>query len=204
MNIPNKLTLARVLLVLIMMIVMYIPPLQNTVNIFGLEIPIFCLIADFIFILASYTDHLDGKIARKKKLITNFGKFLDPIADKILVLTAMIMLVEMQRIPAWIPVIVAFREFIVSGYRLIASQKKGNVIAASIWGKIKTVSQMIAIILIFIDPNPFFSFVNGELSGFPIVLNIVDSLVLIVSVVATVFSGYQYVKDWKELFKGDM
>ena len=204
MNIPNKLTLARVLLVPIMMIVMYIPPLQNTVNIFGLEIPIFCLIADFIFILASYTDHLDGKIARKKKLITNFGKFLDPIADKILVLTAMIMLVEMQRIPAWIPVIVAFREFIVSGYRLIASQKKGNVIAASIWGKIKTVSQMIAIILIFIDPNPFFSFVNGELSGFPIVLNIVDSLVLIVSVVATVFSGYQYVKDWKELFKGDM
>ena len=204
MNIPNKLTLARVLLVPIMMIVMYIPPLQNTVNIFGLEIPIFCLIADFIFILASYTDHLDGKIARKKKLITNFGKFLDPIADKILVLTAMIMLVEMQRIPAWIPVIVAFREFIVSGYRLIASQKKGNVIAASIWGKIKTVSQMIAIILIFIDPNPFFSFVNGQLSGFPIVLNIVDSLVLIVSVVATVFSGYQYVKDWKELFKGDM
>ena len=204
MNIPNKLTVARVLLDPIMMIVMYIPPLQNTVNIFGLEIPIFCLIADFIFILASYTDHLDGKIARKKKLITNFGKFLDPIADKILVLTAMIMLVEMQRIPAWIPVIVAFREFIVSGYRLIASQKKGNVIAASIWGKIKTVSQMIAIILIFIDPNPFFSFVNGELSGFPIVLNIVDSLVLIVSVVATVFSGYQYVKDWKELFKGDM
>ena len=204
MNTPNKLTLTRVILVPIMMIFMYIPVFQNTVNIFGLEIPIFCLIADFIFILASYTDHLDGKIARKKKLITNFGKFLDPIADKILVLTAMIMLVEMQRIPAWIPVIVAFREFIVSGYRLIASQKKGNVIAASIWGKIKTVSQMIAIILIFIDPNPFFSFVNGELSGFPIVLNIVDSLLLILSVIATVFSGYQYVKDWKELFKGDM
>ena len=204
MNTPNKLTLTRVILVPIMMIFMYIPVFQNTVNIFGLEIPIFCLIADFIFILASYTDHLDGKIARKKNLITNFGKFLDPIADKILVLTAMIMLVEMQRMPAWVPVIVAFREFIVSGYRLIASQKKGNVIAASIWGKIKTVSQMIAIILIFIDPNPFFSFVNGELSGFPIVLNIVDSLLLILSVIATVFSGYQYVKDWKELFKGDM
>ena len=116
----------------------------------------------------------------------------------------MIMLVEMQRMPAWVPVIVAFREFIVSGYRLIASQKKGNVIAASIWGKIKTVSQMIAIILIFIDPNPFFSFVNGELSGLAIVLNIVDSLLLILSVIATIFSGYQYVKDWKELFKGDM
>lgn len=204
MNTPNKLTLTRVILVPIMMIFMYIPVFQNTVNIFGLEIPIFCLIADFIFILASYTDHLDGKIARKKNLITNFGKFLDPIADKILVLTAMIMLVEMQRMPAWVPVIVAFREFIVSGYRLIASQKKGNVIAASIWGKIKTVSQMIAIILIFIDPNPFFSFVNGELSGLAIVLNIVDSLLLILSVIATIFSGYQYVKDWKELFKGDM
>ena len=204
MNTPNKLTLTRVILVPIMMIFMYIPVFQNTVNIFGLEIPIFCLIADFIFILASYTDHLDGKLARKKNLITNFGKFLDPIADKILVLTAMIMLVEMQRMPAWVPVIVAFREFIVSGYRLIASQKKGNVIAASIWGKIKTVSQMIAIILIFIDPNPFFSFVNGELSGLAIVLNIVDSLLLILSVIATIFSGYQYVKDWKELFKGDM
>ena len=204
MNIPNKLTLTRVILVPIMMIFMYIPVFQNTVNVFGLEIPIFCLIADFIFILASYTDHLDGKIARKKNLITNFGKFLDPIADKILVLTAMIMLVEIQRIPAWVPVIVAFREFIVSGYRLIASQKKGNVIAASIWGKIKTVSQMIAIILIFIDPNPFFNFVKGEISGLPLVLNVVDSILLIVSVIATVFSGYQYVKDWKELFKGDM
>ena len=204
MNIPNKLTLTRVILVPIMMIFMYIPVFQNTVNVFGLEIPIFCLIADFIFILASYTDHLDGKIARKKNLITNFGKFLDPIADKILVLTAMIMLVEIQRIPAWVPVIVAFREFIVSGYRLIASQKKGNVIAASIWGKIKTVSQMIAIILIFIDPNPFFNFVKGEISGLPLVLNVADSILLIVSVIATVFSGYQYVKDWKELFKGDM
>ena len=104
-----------------------------------------------IFIIASITDKLDGQIARSRNEITTFGKFLDPLADKILVLSALVILVEYQKIPSWIPIIVLAREFIVSGYRLIAVEKGGKVIAASIWGKLKTVTQMIAIIACFLD-----------------------------------------------------
>ena len=131
MNLPNKLTVFRIILVPIMVLIPYL-------NIQGhfLEIPISWIIIDIIFIIAAITDKLDGSIARKRNLITNFGKFLDPIADKILVLGAMVMLVEMAKLPAWIPVIVLFREFVVSGYRLIAVEQGGKVIAASIWGKI--------------------------------------------------------------------
>ena len=105
------------------------------------------IIIDSIFIIASITDKLDGYLARKNHQVTAFGKFLDPLADKILVLAAMMMLVEMQKLPAWIPVIVLAREFVVSGYRLIAVEQGGEVIAASKWGKLKTLTQMIAIIL---------------------------------------------------------
>ena len=100
-------------------------------------IPITYLIIDLIFILASLTDKLDGYIARSRNQVTAFGKFLDPLADKILVLAAMLMLVEMDKLPAWIPIIVLAREFLVSGYRLIAVEKGGEVIAASKWGKTK-------------------------------------------------------------------
>ena len=115
MNLPNKLTVLRILLVPLMVLVPYL-------NIQGefLQIPISFLIMDFIFIIASITDKLDGSIARKRNLITTFGKFLDPIADKILVLAALIILVEQGKIPGWIPIIVLFREFVVSGYRLVA------------------------------------------------------------------------------------
>ena len=132
MNLPNKLTIFRIILVPIMIIV---PFLGIKGELFG--IPVTCLILDLIFIIASITDQLDGHIARSRNQITTFGKFLDPIADKVLVVTAMIILVEMGRLPAWIPSIVVFREFIVSGYRLIAVQSDGKVIAANIWGKIK-------------------------------------------------------------------
>ena len=131
MNLPNKLTILRIILVPIMVII----PFLNIQGEF-LNIPISLLIIDAIFIIASITDKLDGSIARKRNLVTNFGKFLDPIADKILVLAAMVMLVEMNKLPAWIPIIVLFREFVVSGYRLIAVENGGKVIAASIWGKI--------------------------------------------------------------------
>ena len=140
MNLPNKLTIFRIILVPIMVI---IPLLKIEGSYLG--IPITYLIIDLIFIIASITDKLDGNIARKRNQITNFGKFLDPIADKILVLSAMIMLVELGRIPGWIPIIVLFREFVVSGYRLIEATDGGKVIAASKWGKIKTVTQMIAV-----------------------------------------------------------
>ena len=117
------------------------------------------------------------------------------------VLTAMIMLVEMGRLPAWIPVIVLAREFIVSGYRLIAVEKGGKVIAASVWGKMKTVTQMIAIILAFVDINAFGKCFTGELTGISLGLNLVVTLMMIIQTIATIFSGYEYLKDGKELFK---
>lgn len=159
---------------------------------------------NLIFIVASATDKLDGSIARSKNLVTNFGKFLDPIADKILVLAAMLILVEKQMIPAWIPIIVLTRELAVSGYRLIAVEQGGKVIAASIWGKLKTVTQMISIILAFINingNNVFFAFVKGGMSPVELVINILMSIMMLVSVVTTVFSGWDYIKNGKDLFK---
>ncbi len=159
---------------------------------------------NLIFIIASITDKLDGSIARSKNLVTNFGKFLDPIADKILVLAAMLILVEKQMIPAWIPIIVLTREFAVSAYRLIAVEQGGKVIAASIWGKLKTVTQIIAIILAFINingTNIFFNFINGNLTGIEFVINILTSVMLVISVIATIFSGWDYIRGGKDLFK---
>ncbi len=196
MNLANKLTIFRIILVPIMVI---IPFLGIQGDVWG--IPISCLIIDLIFIIASITDKLDGYIARSRNQVTTFGKFLDPLADKILVLTAMIMLVEMGRLPAWIPVIVLAREFIVSGYRLIAVEKGGKVIAASVWGKMKTVTQMIAIILAFVDINAFGKCFTGELTGISLGLNLVVTLMMIIQTIATIFSGYEYLKDGKELFK---
>ena len=196
MNLANKLTIFRIILVPIMVI---IPFLGIQGDVWG--IPISCLIIDLIFIIASITDKLDGYIARSRNQVTTFGKFLVPLADKILVLTAMIMLVEMGRLPAWIPVIVLAREFIVSGYRLIAVEKGGKVIAASVWGKMKTVTQMIAIILAFVDINAFGKCFTGELTGISLGLNLVVTLMMIIQTIATIFSGYEYLKDGKELFK---
>ncbi len=196
MNLANKLTIFRIILVPIMVI---IPFLGIQGNILG--IPISYLVIDLIFIIASITDKLDGYIARSRNQVTTFGKFLDPLADKILVLTAMIMLVEMNKLPAWIPVIVLAREFIVSGYRLIAVEKGGKVIAASVWGKLKTVTQMIAIILAFIDLNAFGDCFTGKLTGISFGLNLIVTIMMILQTIATVFSGYEYLKDGKELFK---
>ncbi|MBP3707921.1 MAG: CDP-diacylglycerol--glycerol-3-phosphate 3-phosphatidyltransferase [Clostridia bacterium] len=196
MNLANKLTIFRIILVPIMVIIPFIP-IEG--DLFG--IPITWLLIALIFIIASITDKLDGYIARSRNQITTFGKFLDPIADKILVLTAMIMLVEANRLPAWIPVIVLFREFIVSGYRLIAVEKSGNVIAASIWGKLKTVTQMVGLIVALLDMNAFGEFIGGSLDGFGLVVNVISSTLLFISVIATIFSGWDYLKNGKELFK---
>ena len=165
------------------------------------NVPLTWIIIDFIFILASITDKLDGYIARSRNQITTFGKFLDPIADKILVLAAMIMLVESNRLPAWIPIIVLFREFIVSGYRLVAVEKGGKVIAASIWGKLKTVTQMLALVLAIIDVNPFFESFKGSLSGTSLIINGASTILMIISVFATIFSGVNYITAGKDLFK---
>ena len=196
MNLPNKLTIFRIILVPIMVI---IPFLGIPGEIFSIPIQNLVIIA--IFAIASYTDHLDGTIARKNNLVTTFGKFADPLADKILVLSAMLMLVEMRYLPAWIPIIVLTREFVVSGYRLIAVEKGGKVIAASIWGKIKTATQMIAIILAFLDLNYFGAFIWESLTGYSLVINVLSSSLMLISTIAAIFSGIDYLKGSKELFK---
>lgn len=196
MNLANKLTIFRMILVPIMVI---IPFLGINSEILG--IPLTYIIIDMIFIIASITDKLDGYIARSRNQVTTFGKFLDPIADKILVLAAMIMLVEFGKLPAWIPIIVLAREFIVSGYRLIAVEKGGKVVAASVWGKLKTVTQMIAIILAFLDVNAFGACFKGNLTGFALILNAIVTIMMIVQTIATIFSGYEYLKEGKDLLK---
>lgn len=196
MNLANKLTIFRIILVPIMVICAYLPISGEFY-----EIPITLLIMEGIFIIASITDKLDGYIARSRNQITTFGKFLDPLADKILVLSAMVIFVQMSKLPAWIPIIVLAREFIVSGIRLIAVQSDGNVIAASVWGKLKTVTQMIALIFMFVDVGGFFTFVNGKLNGAHLVINIISSIMIVVSTIATVFSGWDYVWKGRKLFK---
>lgn len=196
MNLPNKLTVFRIILVPIMVII----PFFNIQGSF-LGVSITYLLIDLIFIIASITDKLDGSIARKRNQITTFGKFLDPIADKILVLAALIMLVEFGKIPAWVPIIIIFREFIVSGYRLVESQNEGTVIAASIWGKLKTVTQMIGVIFCYMDRGVFFECFKGTLTGIPLVINFLATIFIIISVIATIFSGIDYLKNGKDLFK---
>lgn len=199
MNLPNKLTVFRIILVPIMVIIPFLNIQANWLN-----IPVEFWIMNLIFIIASITDKLDGQIARKRNLVTTFGKFLDPLADKILVLSAMMILVEKNLLPAIIPIIVIAREFIVSGYRLVAVQKKGDVIAASFWGKLKTATQMVAIILAFVNinnTNIFGNFINGNLSGVELVINILTTVLMVVSTIATIFSGWDYLKNSKELFK---
>ncbi|MDO4219805.1 MAG: CDP-diacylglycerol--glycerol-3-phosphate 3-phosphatidyltransferase [Candidatus Saccharibacteria bacterium] len=140
MNLPNKLTMMRVLLIPVFVIALLVP--------IGISWQKWIALA--IFIVASLTDLADGKIARKYNLVTNFGKFMDPLADKLLVCAALVCLVSLERIPAWVVIIIISREFIVSGLRLIAVDQ-GVVIAASMWGKVKTVFQMTMIILMLAD-----------------------------------------------------
>lgn len=140
MNLPNKLTVLRVLMIPFFVVFMITPFADGNGKYIALA----------LFCVASLTDMLDGKIARKYNLVTNFGKFMDPLADKLLVSAAMICLIEMGKLQAWIVLIIISREFIISGFRLVASDS-GIVIAASYWGKFKTVSHMAMIILLILD-----------------------------------------------------
>lgn len=166
-------------------------------------IPVMMLWMNLIFIIASITDAIDGHLARSRNMVTTFGKFLDPLADKILVLSALIILVQFHKLPAWVPAIILTREFLVSGYRLVAVEKGGQVIAASFWGKLKTVTQMLAIVLAFIDIHAFGEFIEYGYTftklGF--VVNIVTTVLMSLAVIATIFSGYDYLKNGKDLFK---
>lgn len=142
MNLPNKLTLARVILVPFLVLFLLTG--------FGGEANRYICI--LIFVAASLTDWFDGYLARKNNLITNFGKFMDPLADKLLVCSALICMIELKRLPAWIVLIIIAREFIISGFRLVAAEN-GVVIAANMWGKYKTATQMIMIILLILDSD---------------------------------------------------
>ena len=177
MNLPNRLTILRTVLIIPFVIIMLTGCAGEFSN----------WIALFIFILASITDLLDGKIARKYNLITNFGKFMDPLADKLLVCSALICLLEMSKIPAWAVLIIMAREFIISGFRLVASYN-GVVIAASMWGKSKTVSQMIMIGLLIADLDLWF-------------FNFMEALSLYVSVALTIISLIDYIIKNKVVMK---
>lgn len=176
MNLPNKLTIFRVIL-----IVPFVILLLGSANGWGWFTAIFGGIMEYIdyiavaiFIIASFTDMLDGKIARKYNLVTNFGKFMDPLADKLLVCSALICLVEMGRLPAWIVIVIIAREFIISGFRLVASDN-GIVIAASYWGKFKTVSQMIMVVLLLLNiGHPFFEILSTVFVWIAVILTVVS------------------------------
>lgn len=162
MNLPNKLTVIRMILIIPFVICMMMGAEGNT-----------RYIALTIFIAASVTDWFDGYLARKNNLVTNFGKFMDPLADKLLVSAAMICLVEMGRLPAWMVIIIISREFAISGFRLIASDN-GIVIAASWWGKFKTTAQMIMIILLIADLGGIFAVLEQIFIWIALILTVIS------------------------------
>ncbi len=198
MNIPNKLTVLRIIMVPVMVLLSFI---NAPVTVFG--IPLNNFLVCIVFIIASITDKLDGIIARKKNLVTDFGKFLDPIADKILVISALIILVEQGKLPGLIPIIVIFREFLVSGYRLIVVENNGKVIAANNLGKWKTATQMVAITMMLVDNFGFCDFMRGTIDtgAFWVFWNLVAAVLMIASVVLTLISGYSYMKDGNKYIK---
>ena len=177
MNLPNKLTLFRVVLIPFFVFFLLAPYFEGYGN----------YIAVAIFIVASITDFLDGKIARKYNLVTNFGKFMDPLADKILVCSALICLIQMELITAWVVIIIIAREFIISGFRLVASDN-GVVIAASYWGKFKTAFQMLTVIVLILNiPNKVFT--------------ILGTVLIYVSLALTVISLIDYIAKNKDVLK---
>ncbi|MGE5329981.1 MAG: CDP-diacylglycerol--glycerol-3-phosphate 3-phosphatidyltransferase [Deltaproteobacteria bacterium] len=182
MNLANKVTISRILLVPIFLIALLIKIKYK-------DIEVGKYLAAIIFIIAASTDFIDGYIARKMHQITNLGKFLDPLADKLLVVAALVWLVEVHEMPSWMAIIIIAREFIVTGVRLVAAGE-GIVIAASMWGKIKTITQIIAIIAILIhDLQPF-----AQLFVFPF-----HVIAMWIAVIATVYSGYDYVYKNKDI-----
>jgi len=177
MNLPNKLTILRVILIPFFVFFMLAPYFEGYGN----------YIAVAIFIIASFTDFLDGYLARRDNLVTNFGKFMDPLADKLLVCAALICLIETGQLPAWVVVIIISREFIISGFRLIASDN-GVVIAASYWGKFKTVSQMLMVIVLILNIDH-------------IVFAVLGTALMWIAVALTVISLVDYVVKNKDVLK---
>ena len=180
MNLPNKLTVLRVIMIpFFVAALLYDGGANQNMR----------YVAAALFIIASLTDMLDGKIARKYNLVTNFGKFMDPLADKLLVCSALICMIELRELPAWMVIIIISREFIISGFRLVAADN-GVVIAASYWGKFKTTFQMAAVILMIFNIPA---------------LTLVTNIVVVIAVALTIISLVDYVaKNIKILTEGGM
>lgn len=173
-------------------IIVSVPMDWGTLTLAGASLAVTQLVGAIIFAIASLTDWLDGKIARARGLVTNFGKFADPLADKMLVMTAFIVLVGQQKVPAWVVAIIVCRELAVTGLRLLLVEG-GEVMAAAWPGKVKTATQMVAIILLFINNIPFTAI------GFP-----VDQLMLYICLIFTIYSGVDYFVKNADVFKGSM
>ena len=189
MNLPNKITISRIILIPIFVVMMLVRIEEwGNITILGATMPVTHLIGALIFIIAATTDWIDGYYARKLNLVTNMGKFLDPLADKLLVSAALIVLVELQMTPSWIVIIIVSREFAVTGLRLVLAGE-GEVVAANMLGKIKTWTQIIAISALLLH-NIFF-----EMFSFPF-----DELALWVALFFTVWSGLDYFVKNKEPF----
>ena len=195
MNLPNKLTVFRVILILPFVVLLLggYHEWRWFTAIFGGIKEYVDYIALAIFIIASLTDLADGKIARKYNLVTNFGKFMDPLADKLLVCAALIALTEMGRIPSWIVIIIISREFIISGFRLISSDNN-VVIAASYWGKFKTTFQMIMICLMLVNNGYFLPHNQGK-------LELVTNIIMWIALALTVISLIDYLVKNKDVMR---
>ncbi|USS91253.1 CDP-diacylglycerol--glycerol-3-phosphate 3-phosphatidyltransferase [Fructilactobacillus carniphilus] len=191
MNLPNKLTMFRIILIPIFLLLLALPISMGSVVVAGTMIPVNQLLAALVFIVAALTDFLDGQIARRKHLVTNFGKFADPLADKMIVMSAFIMLVGVgdNNVAAWIAAIIVCRELAVTGLRLIIVQNDGQVIAADWSGKIKTFFEMISVILLLLN-NVFFNNLNLPVGQF----------CLYVALIAAVYSGVEYFVKNRKVF----
>ncbi len=189
MNLPNKLTVLRVAMIPVFVLVLLFPNPLGTVTTLGMTLPVANILAASIFAVASFTDWLDGYIARAQGLVTNFGKFADPLADKMLVMTAFIMLVELDLAPAWVVAVIICRELAVTGLRLLLVEQGGTVLAAALPGKIKTATQMLSIIFLLLHNYPF------HMLGLP-----VDQLMLYTCLFFTIYSGADYFIQNKQVF----
>lgn len=192
MNLPNQLTVLRICMIPVFILVVGLPLDWGQLTVGTTSLAITQLVGAIIFTLASVTDWLDGKIARSRGLVTNFGKFADPLADKMLVMTAFIMLVGQGKAPAWVIAIIVCRELAVTGLRLLLVED-GEVMAAAWPGKVKTATQMIAIILLFINNIPF-NLINVPL----------DQIMLYACLIFTIYSGVDYFIKNRGVFKGSM
>jgi len=175
MTTANKLTLLRVIMIPVMIVMVYLDALKDPMGLFGMSVGHFLFL--ILFILASFTDFLDGYIARKYNQITTFGKFLDPIADKVLVMVALLylMILDPSRVPMWAVMIVIVREFAVTGVRLLAVER-GKVIAASPYGKAKTASTMVALIVLLFNDFGLTPWIGNILFWIAIALTVISGL----------------------------